>query len=129
MFHYFIVFSFGNFGGMLCITKHKKIINLYAYTYIQVTCIYKCMYHDCKVWMSADLNGIFLSMKNKIKCYWGLVLKMNIFLKEKKNYNKLKVLPCPMKHDVTASINVYLCFINNIKHYTSYIKCMFILWC
>lgn len=32
-----------------------------------------------------------------------------------------------MKHDVTASINVYLCFINNIKHYPSYIKCMFII--
>lgn len=32
-----------------------------------------------------------------------------------------------MKHDVTASVNVYLCFINNIKHYTSYIKCMFIM--
>lgn len=31
-----------------------------------------------------------------------------------------------MKHDVTASIDVYLCFINNIKHYPSYIKCMFI---
>lgn len=32
-----------------------------------------------------------------------------------------------MKHDVTASINVYLCFINNIKHYTSYIHCMFLI--
>lgn len=32
-----------------------------------------------------------------------------------------------MKHYVTASINVYLCFINNIKHYTSYIKCMFMI--
>lgn len=24
-----------------------------------------------------------------------------------------------MKHDVTASVNVYLCFINNIKRYPS----------
>lgn len=32
-----------------------------------------------------------------------------------------------MKHDVTASVNVYLCFINDIKHYPSYIKCMFIM--
>lgn len=53
--------------------------------------------------------------------------KNEYFSKGKKKYNKFKVLPCPMKHDVTASINVYLCFINNIKHYTSYIKCMFIL--
>lgn len=41
----FTVFSFGNFGGVFC-TKKKK--SLYAYTYIQVTCIYKCMYHDLK---------------------------------------------------------------------------------
>ena len=29
--------------------KKNLIISLYAYTYIQVKCIYKCMYHDCKV--------------------------------------------------------------------------------
>lgn len=29
--------------------KKKKRLSLYAYTYIQVTCIYKCMFHDCKV--------------------------------------------------------------------------------
>lgn len=32
-----------------------------------------------------------------------------------------------MKHDITASVDVYLCFINNIKHYPSYIQCMFIM--
>lgn len=31
-----------------------------------------------------------------------------------------------MKHNVAASINKYLCFLNYIKHYTSYIKCMFL---
>lgn len=55
--------------------------------------------------------------------------KINIFLNEQKKYIiNLKYCPAEnMKHDVTASINVYLCFINNIKHYPSYIKCMFII--
>lgn len=61
------------------VVHYKKKLSLYAYTYIQVTCMYKCMYHDCQVWMSADLNGIFLSMKNNIKCYWGLVFKWIFF--------------------------------------------------
>lgn len=57
-----------------------------------------------------------------------LRFKIHIFLKElTKIYNEFTVLPCPMKHDVTASIKVYLCFKNNIKHYPSYIKCMFII--
>lgn len=32
-----------------------------------------------------------------------------------------------MKHDVNASVNKYLCFINNIKHYSIYIICMFLM--
>lgn len=33
----------------------------------------------------------------------------------------MNLMSLNMKHDVTASVNVYLCFINNIKHYPSYI--------
>lgn len=49
------------------------------------------------------------------------VLKYNIFLTEQKIYISFIL---KMKHDVTASISVYLCFINSINHYTSI--CMFI---
>lgn len=39
---------------------------------------------------------------------------------EKKSYDKFNAFSLNMKHDVTASINKYLCFINNIKHYSNY---------
>lgn len=53
--------------------------------------------------------------------------KNNIFLMERKSIYKFNALSLNMKHDVTAYINEYLCFLNNIKHYSSYIKCMFIM--
>lgn len=59
------------------------------------------------------------------KMFLRFSFKYNIFLKEYKKYNKFKALSLNMKHYVTASINKYLCFINYIKHYSSYLKCMF----
>lgn len=68
---------------------------------------------------------IFVNEEDKMLLRFSF--KYNIFLKEqKKNYNKFNALSLNMKHDVTASVNKYLCFLNYIKHYSSYIKCMFI---
>lgn len=57
--------------------------------------------------------------------------KYNIFLKEqtKLYYIKRIALSFNMKHNVAASISVYLCFINNIKHYPVTLNVCLWFWC
>lgn len=54
------------------VSKFFSCKPIYIYIlYTRNMYIYKCMYHDCKVWMFADLNGIFLSNEEKMGKCWG----------------------------------------------------------
>lgn len=69
--YYFIILCYFHLATLEARCALQKMI-------IKPLCIHIYrLHHDCKIWMFADLNGIFLSMKKK--CYWGLVFKRIFF--------------------------------------------------